>query len=60
VNFRLSADGADALADDALVLEIMQRLAAGAPQARGSRGFSDPLEHLLTSFHTILIVVFGG
>jgi hypothetical protein len=53
-------DGADAPADDALVFEIMQRLAAGAPQAGVSRGFSDPLEHLLTSFHTTIIVEFGG
>jgi hypothetical protein len=27
---------------------------------RGSRVFLIPLEHLLTSFHTILIVEFGG
>jgi hypothetical protein len=34
--------------------------AGGAPQAGGSRVFFDPSEHLLTSFHTSLIVEFGG
>ena len=36
---------------------------SGAPQAGGSRGVFDPFdpfEHLLTSFHTILRVRFGG
>ena len=33
---------------------------AGAPQTGGSRFFFDLPEHLLTSFHTILIVKFGG
>jgi hypothetical protein len=35
----------------------------GAPQAGGSRGLFDPFdpfEHLLSSFHTILRVRFGG
>jgi hypothetical protein len=32
----------------------------GAPQAGGSRVFLTPLEHLLTSFYTCLIMKFGG
>jgi hypothetical protein len=32
----------------------------GAPQAGGVKGVFDLPEHLLTSFHTILMVEFGG
>jgi hypothetical protein len=33
---------------------------AGAPQTRGLRVFLTPPEHRFTSFHTFLIVEFGG
>ena len=42
------------------VLAMPTLVYAGAPQAGGSRMFLTHPEHLLTSFHTILIVEFGG
>ena len=35
-------------------------VALGAPQARGQGCFFDPPEHLLTSFHTVFMLAFGG
>jgi hypothetical protein len=32
----------------------------GAPQTGGVKGVFDPPEHLLTSFHTVLMVESGG
>jgi hypothetical protein len=40
---------------------MQQGVDHGAPhRRRGVKGVSDPPEHLLTSFRTILIVEFGG